>query len=330
MKKITTRLDTPLRFLIVDDSRAIQAIIRRAMTGCGYEPVEIQTAMDGVQALDILSGFAPDLVITDWHMPNMTGLELVQSMRQLGHEKVRVGFVTTERSDALMEQAVRNGAMFILHKPFNDNELVTAVKASVQDLQKVKSGQTTAPAVKDDPLVEATPDDELPADDEGTPDRPVAPNAMQIQLKQFLGKIPFRLVPEDKMTLEKLTPNVFLGLYAAVGSKAIYAVGILDTNAVCMIGGGASRKSPTDVRAAMALGQPDSDMTGFTHDFLRAAAAGLRQSSPTPVTLAKASVVKNNFAKLAEVLAQQSNRSDYRLSIPGYGEGRIAFFVMQP
>jgi hypothetical protein len=38
--------------------------------------------------------------------------------------------------------------------------------------------------------------------------------------------------------------------------------------------------------------------------------------------------VKNNFAKLAEVLEQQDNRSDYRLSIPGYGEGRIAFFVM--
>ena len=46
------------------------------------------------------------------------------------------------------------------------------------------------------------------------------------------------------------------------------------------------------------------------------------------VTLAKASVVKNSFAKLAEVLAQPGHRSDFRLSIPGYGEGRMAFFVM--
>jgi CheY-like chemotaxis protein len=325
MKKITTHLDTPLRFLIVDDSRAIQAIMRRAITGCGYEPVEIQTATDGVQALDILTGFTPDLVITDWHMPKMSGLELVQTMRQLGQDKVSVGFVTTERSDDLMAQAIRQGAMFILHKPFNDAELVAAVKACVQDLPKVKAGQLVTQSAENDAAAKPAPEEEQMPEDDGTP---VAPNAMQIQLKQFLGKIPFRLIPDDKMTLDKLTSNVFLGLYAAVGSKAIYAVSILDTNAVCMIGGGASRKNPTEVRAAMALGQPDADMTGFTHDFLRAAAAGLRQSSPTPVTLAKASVVKNNFAKLAEVLEQQDNRSDYRLSIPGYGEGRIAFFVM--
>ena len=52
--------------------------------------------------------------------------------------------------------------------------------------------------------------------------------------------------------------------------------------------------------------------------------------SATEVTLAKASVVKSNFAKLTEVLAQAGNRSDFRLSIPGYGEGRMAFFVMVP
>jgi len=67
------------------------------------------------------------------------------------------------------------------------------------------------------------------------------------------------------------------------------------------------------------------------HDFLKTVAECLIQSSGEPawgITLAKASVVKNTFSKLAEVLAQPSNRSDFRLSIPGYGEGRMAFFVM--
>ena len=45
-------LSSPLKFLIVDDSRAIQAIIRRAITNCGYEPLEIKTAMDGEEALE--------------------------------------------------------------------------------------------------------------------------------------------------------------------------------------------------------------------------------------------------------------------------------------
>jgi len=318
-------LDSPLRVLLVDDSRAIQAIIRRAIGRCGYEPVEIQSALNGAQALDVIETFTPDLVITDWHMPQMSGLEMVQTMRQLGHTNLPVGFITTERSESLLDEAIRNGALFILHKPFTDEELVNSVQAAVQNLPKVQAGRKVEVA-EPGPADESA--DAPPVPDEPVPGKPVAPSAMQIQIAQFLGKIPFRLIPDDRMTPDKLTPNVFLGLYTAVGSKAVYAVSILDTNAACMIGGGAARKSPTEVRAAMAAGQPDTDMTGFTHDFLRAASAALRQSSPTPVSLAKASVVKNTFSKLAEVLAQETNRSDYRLSIPGYGEGRISFFVM--
>jgi hypothetical protein len=51
---------------------------------------------------------------------------------------------------------------------------------------------------------------------------------------------------------------------------------------------------------------------------------------PVTVSLAKASIVKNTFAKLSEVLAQTERRSDFRIAIPGYGEGRMAFFVMTP
>lgn len=46
------------------------------------------------------------------------------------------------------------------------------------------------------------------------------------------------------------------------------------------------------------------------------------------MSLAKASIVKNTFAKLSEVLAQTGRRSDFRIVILGYGEARIAFFVM--
>ena len=68
MKAAPILLAKPLKFLVVDDSRAIQAIIRRAIVKCGYDPVEIKTALDGEQALDIIESFVPDLIITDWHM----------------------------------------------------------------------------------------------------------------------------------------------------------------------------------------------------------------------------------------------------------------------
>lgn len=304
-------LSKPLKFLVVDDSRAIQAIIRRAILKCGYEPVEVRTAIDGEQALEIIEAFVPDLVITDWHMPKVSGLEMVQALRQMGHKHVRVGFVTTERTPALLDQAISNGAMFILHKPFDDAELAAAVVSSVKDLAK---RVPTQPAVVQKNDVE-----------------PVTESALHKQLQATLGNIPFRLIAREPMTTDKLTPNNLLGLYVGTGHKGVYAIGVMDGNAVCMVGGGALRKLPPEVRAAMESGQPDESMLNKANDFMRVVAQCLgetAESGPIAVSLAKASIVKNTFAKLSEVLAQTGRRSDFRIAIPGYGEGRMAFFVM--
>jgi CheY-like chemotaxis protein len=303
------QLSKPLKFLVVDDSRAIQAIIRRAILKCGYEPVEVRTALDGEQALDVIEAFVPDLVITDWHMPKVSGLEMVQALRQMGHKHVRVGFVTTERTPALLDQAISNGAMFILHKPFDDAELATAVMSSVQDLAK---HMPAAPKIAPGPVHESS---------------------LHKLLHTTLGKIPFRLIAGEPMTVEKLPPNNLLGLYVATGHKGVYAIGVMDGNAVCMVGGGSLRRMPPEVRAAMESGQYDESMLTKANDFMRSAAQCMSESAdpgPVTVSLAKASVVKNTFSKLSEVLVQNGKRSDFRIAIPGYGEGRIAFFVVTP
>lgn len=324
------QLPSPLRFLVVDDSRAIQAIVRRAILHCGYAPIEVETALDGEQALDLIGTFKPDLVITDWHMPKVSGLEMVQALRQLGHQDVRVGFVTTERTPALLEEAIRNGALFILHKPFDDAELAAVVANAVKDLVDVAEpgvGEVSA----EPQIAAASIFNTVPALIKPKRDEPISHAAMQLLLVDCLGNIPFRLIPHEKMALETLTPNNLLGLYAAKDIKGVYAIGVMDANAVCMVGGGAARMLPNDVRALMATGQPSTVMMDKTHEFLRAVAVSLSDSAAsaaTEVTMAKASVVKNTFAKLAAVLAQPGQRSDFRLAIPGYGEGRMAFFVM--
>lgn len=303
------KLSKPLKFLIVDDSRAIQAIIRRAVAQCGYEPIEVHTAINGEEALNDMESFVPDLVITDWHMPKVSGLEMVQAMRQMGYKNIRVGFVTTERSPDLLAEAVANGAMFILHKPFDDAELVAVVTAAVKDLVSV----------------------ELPPMTPRAQQEPVPIEVLHRQLSKSLSNIPFRLIPNDAMTLENLSANAYLGLYGASGRKGVYAIAVMDANAVCMIGGGAARKNPTEVRAMMATGMPETPIVNQAENFLRSMEAGLSESAAqtgTHVTLAKASLVKNTLAKLAEIMVQKEGRSDYRVSIPGYGEGRVAFFVM--
>lgn len=317
MKAKTIQLSAPLKFLIVDDSRAIQAIIRRAVIQCGYEPIEIKTALDGEQALDIVEKFTPDLVITDWHMPKVSGLELIQALRQMGHKSIRVGFVTTEKTPALLDQAISSGAMFILHKPFNDGELAEVVMASVKDLVKL----VHPPVAKGEPAAVSS----------KASVGPVSEVALQQQLQALLGNIPFRLVAGDRLTQGKLSTNTFLGLYGSSASKGAYAVGVMDANAVCMVGGGAARKAPLEVRAAIDAGQPGELMLAKATEFLHAMAKSMTESTgqaSVTVSLARSSMVKNTFTKLVEVMTQMDQRSDFRISIPGYGEGRLAFFLM--
>ncbi len=330
MPKKPVQLTAPLKFLIVDDSRAIQAILRRTILNCGYAPVEIKTAIDGEVALDLIDSFNPDLVVTDWHMPKVSGLEMLQALRQMGHQHVRVGFVTTEKSVALLDEAVSNGAMFILHKPFDDAALIDAVTIAVKDMIQQRGGAVVAapePVAEPPQEVKATVDPVPPSASK----EPVQAEAMQSVLATCLGNIPFRLIAREAMVLDKLTPSNLLGLYAATGRNGVYAIGVMDANAVCIVGGGSARKSPPDVRAAMAAGKPDDVMMSKAHEFLRSISTCMTQSHGVPgvaVSLAKASIVKSSFAKLAEVLTQTQGRSDFRLSVPGYGEGRMAFFVM--
>ena len=312
-------LQRPLKFLIVDDSRAIQAIVSRAVQQCGYQPLEIEFASDGRMGLEALKTFTPDLVITDWHMPHMSGLEMVQTMRQLGHLKLRVGFVTTERTERLLNEAIRNGAMFIVHKPFDDAELIAVVSAAINDLVGELLPQAQAPAV---PTAQVEPPAALPA--------MVSVPAISEVLTQVLGAIPYRLVTSDPMTPDNLTPNLLLGLYSASSKKGVHVIGLLDANAVCMIGGGALRTQPTMVRTAMAQEMPAQTFIDGAHKFLSACAACLLPTVPagSTVSLSKGSVVKRSFAKLQEVLVAKGERADFRISIPGYGQGRIAFFLM--
>lgn len=119
------------RFLIVDDSRAIQAIVRRVVENCQYPNAEIRVAANGEEALQILETFKPQLVITDWHMPKVSGLELLQTMRQSGLTDIEVGFITTESSEALLNEARTNGAAFVINKPFRDDILIKHLRETV-------------------------------------------------------------------------------------------------------------------------------------------------------------------------------------------------------
>ena len=115
-----------MKILIADDSRVMRQIVIRTLRQAGYDDHEIVEAEDGADALAKVSSEKPDLVLSDWNMPNMTGLECLQALRSSG-SAVPFGFVTSEGSADMREKAADAGALFLIAKPFNADSFVDAL-----------------------------------------------------------------------------------------------------------------------------------------------------------------------------------------------------------
>jgi two-component system chemotaxis response regulator CheY len=106
-----------MKILVVDDSKAMRMIIQRTLRQAGFEGHEMKEACNGAEALERLRTEAFHLVLSDWNMPNMSGIELLAKVKE---EKIRVrfGFITSEGTVSMRQQASDAGAEFLLAKPF--------------------------------------------------------------------------------------------------------------------------------------------------------------------------------------------------------------------
>ncbi len=109
-----------MRVLLVDDSGTMRTIIRRCLNGLGI--TEIVEAEDGVAGLQRLQGERFDVILSDWNMPRMNGLEFLQAARAA---QVTVPFVmiTTEAERGRVVQAIQSGVSDYMVKPFTPDAL---------------------------------------------------------------------------------------------------------------------------------------------------------------------------------------------------------------
>ena len=108
------------KVLVADDSGVMRKIIIRALNSCGI--TDIVEAADGAEALARFKEHKFDLVMTDWNMPNKTGLEAVQDIRATGSD-VPIIMITTEAETTRVRDAIQAGVNDYLAKPF-DNDLL--------------------------------------------------------------------------------------------------------------------------------------------------------------------------------------------------------------
>ena len=103
--------------LVIDDSRAMRMVLGRMLSGLGFE---VQDAAGGPAALELLAaGRHPDVILVDWHMPDMVGIDVVAAVRAqpLGYTG-KIVMVTTETEQSQMVRALEAGADEYLMKPF--------------------------------------------------------------------------------------------------------------------------------------------------------------------------------------------------------------------
>ena len=106
--------------LVADDSGVMRKIIVRSLNAVGV--TDIVEACDGAEAVTLFGQHEFDLVLTDWNMPNKTGLEVIEAIRGAGSE-VPIIMITTEAEKRRVLDAIRAGVSDYLIKPFDSDTL---------------------------------------------------------------------------------------------------------------------------------------------------------------------------------------------------------------
>ena len=123
-----------MKILVVDDSPTMRRIVVGQLKQTGYS--DIAEAEDGVQALQMLEADPFDLLLTDWNMPHMNGLELIVEVRQReALKELPIVVVTTRNSKGDIVAAMREGANNFIVKPFSPKILAEKINKVLQAQQ---------------------------------------------------------------------------------------------------------------------------------------------------------------------------------------------------
>ncbi len=127
-----------LSITIVEPSNTQWRVIEQHLNGLGLSKVE--RFKDGHSALQDMKNFQPDLAISSMHLPDMTGTELVQQLRgNATLEEIPFMLISSEHSDYFLEPVRQAGVVAILPKPFQANELKSALYSTLEFIEPDES-----------------------------------------------------------------------------------------------------------------------------------------------------------------------------------------------
>lgn len=122
------------RILAVDDEKHIVRLIQVNLERAGYT---VETAFDGQEALQKVADNPPDMIVLDWMMPQLNGMETLKRLKaNPATENIPVIMLTAKSQDADVLKGWQSGVDSYLTKPFNPMELLAFVKRIFQSLEE--------------------------------------------------------------------------------------------------------------------------------------------------------------------------------------------------
>ena len=123
-----------VKALVVDDSKIMRSAVKRALNNLMLAEFEYVDAKDGQDALEKFNNEDIEIMFVDWNMPNMTGVEFSQAVREQGNEHIPIIMVTAEKSMGKVDKALNEGgANEYITKPFNADKMHKAISDYFDD-----------------------------------------------------------------------------------------------------------------------------------------------------------------------------------------------------
>lgn len=131
----------PHQLLIVDDEEDVLLVLEDLFSSRGYE---VTTADDAKQALDLLHDFSPDLILADYQMPGMNGVDLFKATHSLCPDAIRI--LLTAHGDMTVAIAAINEANVykFITKPWNNNDLIVSVQRALEHYDLIRQNRAFA------------------------------------------------------------------------------------------------------------------------------------------------------------------------------------------
>ena len=312
-----------MKILIVDDSRAMQTIVRRAIEQLGHDKLELKKANNGVEALQIIRAWEPNLIISDWHMPEMDGMELLATLN-LEMRNINMGFVTTENSEKRLQEAVNAGAQFIVQKPFDIKTLHKAVRPLIQSYTESKhtpkiynnlqahseSDQTQQPDTEENHI-------QLPSIDTLT------------HAINTLSSHDTHIEIADPIELKEAHFPYLLGLYGDKEKKSVHAIAIANLEGACILATLLGNIDEKDTDIAMTENTISKAIMNECQTVLKILETTLHNTHKGEhLTLRSANVMRGKNPNVDKLLSQNANdRLDISIKTDAFHCGRLTFIV---